>query len=297
MQLELTNPHQTFGIPNLIQGSPALAADVGAGLRAGIAVTFDRVRKVFVNGRGAFDAINDLSFEVRAGEYTCILGRSGCGKSTTANLLLGLAKPTSGRISVFGIDPTRDFSKLRGRLACVFQTDRVLPWRSAIDNVRLPLEILKLDEGDLEVGPSHWLDRLGLRGFEHAYPFELSGGMRQRVALARALVSNPDIVIADEAFAHLDEVTGESLRTDFHRLAKETGKTVIHITHSINEAIGLADRIIVLGKPGRVLADISDVRHAAEIDREGLRTRIRSFIERSHSGTPSAPQDRANDLL
>jgi NitT/TauT family transport system ATP-binding protein len=240
------------------------------------AIVFEDVSKTFSGGQGATLALDNLSFSIHAGEYACILGRSGCGKSTAANLVLGLDRPTSGRIRVFGENPARDFARLRGRLGSVFQSDRLLPWRTAVENVRLPLEILKISESSLRVDATDWLTRLGLQGFEESLPHQLSGGMRQRVALARALVAEPDIVVADEAFAHLDEVTGERLRRDFHQLSKETGKTVIHITHSIDEALSLGDRIFVLGKPGHLLAAIDDVQLK---DRAALRSHILTHLQ------------------
>jgi len=240
------------------------------------AIIFEDVSKIFSSGQGATIALEKLSFSIRAGEYACILGRSGCGKSTAANLLLGLDRPTSGRVRVFGENPARDFARLRGRLGSVFQSDRLLPWRTAVENVQLPLEILKISEYSLSTSAAEWLTRLGLQGFEESFPHQLSGGMRQRVALARALVAEPDIVVADEAFAHLDEVTGERLRRDFHRLTKETGKTVIHITHSIDEALSLGDRIFVLGKPGHLLAEIDEVPLK---DRTALRSYILTHLQ------------------
>jgi NitT/TauT family transport system ATP-binding protein len=264
--------------------------------RTSFAVVFEGVHKQFWRDRKAITAIDDLSFALRRGEYTCILGRSGCGKSTAANLLLGLDRPTSGQIRVFGVDPVTEFARLRGRIGTVFQSDRLLPWRTAIDNVRLPLEILRLDESDLAVSATQWLTQLGLQGFEPAYPHQLSGGMRQRVALARALVANPEIVVADEAFAHLDEVTGERLRRDFHRLVKESGKTVVHITHSIDEALGLGDRILVVGKPGHLVTDLKDI---AGHDRAVLRALILGYLQeperllrQADQVEPAAPDER-----
>jgi len=239
------------------------------------AVVFDGVRKSFSNAGRPVLAIDELTFSLNRGEYVCVLGRSGCGKSTMASLLLGLDRPTAGRISVLGLDPVRDFAKLRGRLASVFQSDRLLPWRTAVENVRLPIEILGREQEGVRVSAAEWLSRLGLQGFETSYPHQLSGGMRQRVALARALVADPDIVIADEAFAHLDEVTGERLRRDFHQLTKMGGKTVVHITHSIDEAIGLGDRILVVGKPGRVVANLTDF---SAQDRDELRAHILTHL-------------------
>jgi NitT/TauT family transport system ATP-binding protein len=250
------------------------------------AIVFDGVRKSFSNAGRTVLAIDELSFSLGRGEYVCILGRSGCGKSTMASLLLGLDRPTAGRISVLGVDPVSDFAKLRGRLASVFQSDRLLPWRTAVENVRLPMEILGREKEGVRVSPAEWLSRLGLQGFENSYPHQLSGGMRQRVALARALVADPDVVVADEAFAHLDEVTGERLRRDFHRLTKTGGKTVVHITHSIDEAIGLGDRILVVGKPGHVLANLTDF---ANRDRDELRAHILTHLQ--------APPDSAARFL
>lgn len=226
------------------------------------AVSFNNVRKVFSSHGRETVALDDLTFDVAAGEYVCIVGRSGGGKSTTVNLTLGLIGPTSGTVRVLGVDPVADFETLRGRIACVFQADRLMPWRSAIDNVRLPLEIIGLDEGSLALDAHGWLKRLGLDGFDRAFPHELSGGMRQRVALARALVCDPEIILADESFASLDAITGDILRRDFHALVKSAGKTVIHITHSIDEAISLADRVVVVGKPGRVLGSFAVERGA-----------------------------------
>jgi NitT/TauT family transport system ATP-binding protein len=257
-------------------------------------IEFRAVQKRFSNGRDVVTAIQDLSLTIRAREYTCILGRSGCGKSTAANLLLGLDRPTGGEIRVLGVNPAREFSRLRGRIGSIFQNDRLLPWRTALDNVRLPLEVLKLRESGVRLSAQGWLTRLGLDGFKDAYPHELSGGMRQRVALARALVADPDIVVADEVFAHLDEVTGERLRRDFHQLAKERGTTVLHITHSIDEALNLGDRILVLGKPGKLLADITDV---SSRDRAAVRALILGHLQdagtaKKHSDELSAPVAR-----
>jgi NitT/TauT family transport system ATP-binding protein len=241
------------------------------------AIRFTSVHKLFRSGEQATLALRHLSFTIERGEYVCVLGRSGCGKSTTVNLLLGLSTPTSGRISVLGHDPHHEFAQLRGRIGCVFQNDRLLPWRNAIDNVRLPMEILGLDPNSDR--PTTWLQRLGLQGFEYAMPHQLSGGMRQRVALARALTSDPDILLADEAFGHLDEVTGADLRTQFRRLAKERRKTVLHITHSIDEALDVSDRILVLGKPGTVVADVAQIRDLDAAARAQLRAEILQHLQ------------------
>ena len=142
----------------------------------------------------------------------------------------------------------------------MFQQDRLLPWRSALDNVKLPLELIRLSDDEQHKRSLFWLERLGLANFARAYPHELSGGMRQRVAIARAFVVQPNILLADEAFGHLDEVTAAELRETFLSLARECGSTAILITHQLEEAIGVGDRIIVLGRAARLLADIDVAR-------------------------------------
>lgn len=235
------------------------------------ALRFDGVSKVFAGGTVA---IEDLSFEVRRGEFVSILGRSGCGKSTAVSLILGLIAPSAGRVAVLGGDPRASGTALRNRLACVFQTDRLLPWRSALDNVALPLEIAGVPIAERRERSQQWLDRFGLGDFATALPHELSGGMRQRVAIARALVGEPDLVLADEAFASLDAITGRELRTEFHRNAKQGGRTVVAITHSIDEALELSDRVIVLGKPGTVLLELDGLSEASSSQRHDYRRAI-----------------------
>jgi NitT/TauT family transport system ATP-binding protein len=253
-------------------------------------ISFRHVAKTFA-GRRAVTAIADLSFDIACGEYVCIVGRTGCGKSTTVNLLLGIEKPSAGSVAVLGLDPLTQFNALRGQIGCVFQSDRLLPWRSAIDNVRVPIEIIGRPEGALPEMPHHLLRRLGLAGFEHAYPHELSGGMRQRVGIARALASDPAILLADEPFGHLDEVTGGRLRQEFRQVARDGGKTVLHVTHSIDEAIALSDRILVFSRPGRVAADLKMDDAARGSNRETLRRQIYAAIEgldRGHASEAAA---------
>ncbi|WP_413738163.1 ABC transporter ATP-binding protein [Sodalis sp. RH21] len=244
------------------------------------AISFQQVHKRFTRRGQTITAIDNISFTVRTGEYVTVLGRSGCGKSTLINLLLGLNGTDGGQIRVMGIDPYADFDRLRNRIGCVFQTDRLLPWRHAIDNALLPLEILNIREPEAWQSAARWFERFGLKGFEKSFPSELSGGMRQRVALVRALVSDPDILLADEAFGHLDVATGESLRRDFKRVAVEKGKTVLHVTHSIDEALELSDKIIVLGKPGTVLAAYENVNAGPRPELEAIRQDILTHLYR-----------------
>lgn len=227
-------------------------------MRGAGAIEVAGLRKVFhQTGTGeAVVAIERLDFVVRQGDMVAIVGQTGCGKSTFLNLLIGLDRPSGGRIAIGGRTPYDDFDHFRGVLAAVFQQDRLLPWRTAIDNVRLPLELLGRDAREQLERARTWLERLGLARFEGAYPHELSGGMRQRVALARAFVIEPALLLADEAFGHLDEVTAAALRTTFLDLARTEGNTAILVTHQLEEAIEMGGRILVFGRPGRLLADI-----------------------------------------
>jgi len=212
--------------------------------------------KVFRIGRKTFEAIKDLNFDIGSGELVSVVGKTGCGKSTTLSIILGLEKPTGGRVSIDGSEPYNDFDSFRGKLSAVYQTDRLLPWRTALENARFGLEILQLDKKEQLDRAGYWLEKLGLAGFENAYPHELSGGMRQRVGIARAFCVDPEILLCDEAFGHLDEVTAIKLRADFLELVRETKKTSVFITHDIDEAVDLGERVLVLGNSARLLADV-----------------------------------------
>lgn len=249
-------------------------------MRGAGAIEVAGLRKVFhQTGTGeAVVAIDRLDFGVEQGELVAIVGQTGCGKSTFLNLLIGLDAPTEGRVSVGGRTPYGDFDHFRGVLAAVFQQDRLLPWRTAIDNVRLPLELLGRAPDEQVSRARTWLDRLGLARFERAYPHELSGGMRQRVALARAFVVEPALLLADEAFGHLDEVTAASLRQTFVELARTAGNTAVLVTHQLEEAIDMGGRILVFGRPGRLLADI-DLRAWPTASVSGLRADIQRMLQ------------------
>jgi NitT/TauT family transport system ATP-binding protein len=238
------------------------------------------LRKVFYQtGTGeAVMAIDRLDFTIEQGEMVAIVGQTGCGKSTFLNILIGLDRPTEGRVAIGGRAPYDDFDHFRGVLAAVFQQDRLLPWRTALDNVRLPLELYGLDSREQVARARSWLDRLGLGRFERAYPHELSGGMRQRVALARAFVIAPALLLADEAFGHLDEVTAAALRTTFLDLARREGNTAILVTHQLEEAIDMGGRILVFGRPGTLLADI-DLRLWPGASLGGLRGDIQRMLQ------------------
>ncbi len=201
-------------------------------------------------------AIDQLTLRIEPGELVAIVGKTGCGKSTLFDLLIGLEHPTAGSITIGAKTPYDDFNDFRGKIATIFQQDRLFPWRSAIDNVKLPLELIGVAENVQQERAMFWLKRLGLENFASAYPRELSGGMRQRVAIARAFAVQPEILLADESFSALDEVTANDLRKTFVDLAREFHSTAILITHQLEEAMSVGDRIVVFGKSAALLADI-----------------------------------------
>jgi NitT/TauT family transport system ATP-binding protein len=224
-------------------------------------------------------AIDRLDFHIHSGEMVAIVGQTGCGKSTFLNLVIGLDRPSQGSITIGGRTPYDDFDHFRGILATVFQQDRLLPWRSAMDNVRLPLELLRLDRAEQTRRASVWLERLGLKGFEGAYPHELSGGMRQRAALARALARDAEVLLMDEPFGALDAMTRDMLHDELERIWQATDKTILFVTHNVREAARLADRIVVLtSRPGTVaeefVVDLPRPRRIEDADVARLAARV-----------------------
>ena len=203
--------------------------------------------KFYQTANGTIHAIKNLSFSVSTGEFVAIIGPSGCGKTSLLKLIGGLAEPTVGSIKIDG--KTSKEARMERMFSFVFQKSVLLPWRNVIDNVRLPLEILNKKGRS----PSQVLKLVGLADHENQYPHELSGGMQQRVALARALTFNPQILLMDEPFAAVDEFNRDSLNIELLRIWQEIGVTVLFITHSISEAVFLADRVFVLSKrPARI---------------------------------------------
>ena len=219
-------------------------------------IEFVDVDKVFATGDGQqVSALQSLNLSVGKGDLVAIVGQTGCGKSTAFNLLLGLYPPSAGRVTVQDYDPYHQFDDLKGRIAVVFQDDRLLPWRTAQDNVALGLQYRGMSRAERREIADEWLARLGLEGREDAYPYQLSGGMRQRVGIARCFALNPDIILCDESFSALDEITAERLRGEFMNLVKQEGKTGVFITHSIEEALTMGERVLVFRAPGHVAAE------------------------------------------
>jgi NitT/TauT family transport system ATP-binding protein len=207
-------------------------------------------------GRGV--VVDNLSLNVGAGEIVALLGQTGAGKSTILNMVMGHVGPTSGEVRVEGIDPLKNGNMLRGRIAVSFQTDRLLPWRTAEQNVMLGMEYLGLRKAERSSRARAWLNRVNLdEVHHHKFPHQLSGGMRQRVSLARAMGINPELILLDESFSQLDHVTSKALRGDFVALVKDFKKTCMLITHRIDDAIEMADRIIVLGAPAHIKYELA----------------------------------------
>lgn len=240
------------------------------------AIHLDQVSKEFgkPGTQAAHRAVDGLNLEVRPGQMLALLGKTGCGKSTIFNMIAGLTEPTSGTVRVSGRDPFSDFDSFRGRIAIVFQNDRLLPWRTAIQNVELGLEMLDVPAAKRREAAQLWLTKLGLGGHENDYPHALSGGMRQRVSIARAFATNANILLCDEPFSALDESTAGRLRAEFVRLVKENGKTAVFITHSISEALEIGDRIVVLKRPATIAYDVSFDGGTDQEERELIRSRI-----------------------
>jgi NitT/TauT family transport system ATP-binding protein len=240
-------------------------------------IHFDNVTKVFrrADGRGDFKAVDRLSLDIAKGEIVAVLGKTGCGKSTMFNIVAGLIEPSSGTARVIGHDPFREFAFFRGKIGIVFQTDRLMPWRSALDNVLLGLQILDADPRQAEETARRWLSRLGLSGHENDYPHALSGGMRQRVSIARAFAVEPEILLCDEPFSSLDEMTARALRAEFVRLVRQNNKTAVFITHQINEAMEIGDRVMVFHRPARIAYE---TRMSTDMDEEARATVHREIM-------------------
>lgn len=214
-------------------------------------VEIDHASVVF----GGVPAVEQFSLRLRPGERVALMGRTGAGKSTILSLLVGSMQPTSGSVRVLGLDPYAQHAQLQGRVAMAFQTPRLLPWRTALGNVTVGLEILRRPKADRRRIAEEWLGRVHLQDALHRYPSQLSGGMRQRVSLARAFAVAPELIFLDESFSALDEVTARSLRADFVDLCESTATSAVIVTHSIEEAFTVASRVVVLDRPARVLCE------------------------------------------
>jgi len=216
------------------------------------AVSLRDLTRSFRSESGAYIAVKDINFEAKAGGFLSLVGPSGCGKSTILNIIAGLLTPTTGVVEVFGT-PLRGLNK---RASYMFQQDSLLPWKTVEENIGLGLQFRHKDRREAIELAGAWVRRVGLEGFEKSYPYQLSGGMRKRVSMAQSWIVNPDIILMDEPFAALDIHTRQRMEGQILDLWSGSGKTVLFITHDLEEAIALSDQVIVLsaGPGSRIVA-------------------------------------------
>ncbi len=223
-------------------------------MSAGASILGRGVTKIFGNGAEAHHALGPIDLNIKAGEFVSLIGPSGCGKSTTMLLVAGLEQQTEGVIEIDGKPLTAPLSEV----GIVFQDHLLLEFRTAIRNVMLQQQIRGLDKTMMRARADTLFAKLGLIGAENRYPWQLSGGMRQRVSIARALVHEPSMLLMDEPFGALDAISRTQIRHDLEMLWLETRKTVLFITHSIEEAVGLSDRVLVMSNsPGMIVDEIA----------------------------------------
>ena len=212
-------------------------------------IEVEGIHQEFITPRGRVHALSSVDLSIRENEFVTLVGRSGCGKSTLLRIIAGLQKPTSGRVSIAGdqvLAPRRD-------VRMMFQRPALLPWRTVMQNVMLAAEVMHLDKKLAKTRAEELLALTGLEGFETKLPHELSGGMQQRVSLCRSLLQEPSILLMDEPFSALDALTREELAVELQRIVMNHSTTIVFVTHSIEEAVLLADRVVVMSaRPGRV---------------------------------------------
>jgi NitT/TauT family transport system ATP-binding protein len=259
------------------------------------AVEVHGVDKVFETRTGQVHALDDIDLAIAPGEFVSLIGPSGCGKSTLMRLIADLDEPTGGTLTVFGKSAKQ--ARLDQDYGIAFQQAGLLPWRTVAANVVLPLELHGVPSADRRTRVEHLLDMVGLSDFADRYPDQLSGGMQQRVAIARALAEQPRLLLMDEPFGALDEMTREKMQTELVRISAETGAAVVFVTHSIPEAVFLSDRVVVMSpRPGRI-QEIVPMRLGAEAERAARTDDLRedraffdmvtAVREALHGGSPA----------
>ena len=257
------------------------------------AVTVTAVDKTFDSSNGLVSALTEVDLTVAPGEFVSLIGPSGCGKSTLLRLIADLETPTSGTVEVFGTSAHQ--ARLDQRYGIAFQQAGLLPWRTVMANISLPLELSGMAKAEVRARVDELIDLVGLGDFGDRFPDQLSGGMQQRVAIARALAKKPELLLMDEPFGALDEMTREYLQTELLRIAAETGAAVVFVTHSIPEAVYLSDRVVVMSpRPGRIAEivpmSLGSTGSRADDLREdgGFFEMITAVREALHGGSPAA---------
>lgn len=243
-------------------------------------IAINNVSKIFESKGAMFKSIDNISFNVNEGEFLCILGPSGCGKSTILRLIAGLDKPSSGQILMDNEVIIRPDCKC----GMVFQEYSLFPWRSVIENVAFPMEMKGIAEEERYKIAEDYLKIVGLQNFRDSMPHELSGGMKQRVAIVRSLAGDPDVLLMDEPFGALDIQTRNQLQKDLLKIWEDKGKTIVFVTHDIDEAIFLGDRVVLMSKgPGRIArifeVNIKRIRDILDPDFLHLKQEIMDLLE------------------
>ena len=238
------------------------------------AIRLSAASVIFERDDKPFQALDNVDLDIRAGSLVTLIGPSGCGKSTLLRLLADIVQPSGGQVEIFGTSPGD--VRRRREIGFCFQDATLLPWRSVIDNVRLPLDVGRgrAPHSKVSHAPAALLDLVGLGDWADARPSALSGGMRQRVAIARALMSEPRLLLMDEPFGALDEITRDKLNDELLRIWRETGITIIFVTHSLSEAVYLAEDIVVMAaNPGRIVEriDLRPIRKDGALIRDSPR--------------------------
>ena len=277
------NPLQPSGASSPLPESKAPVAITSAIVEAqGLSLAYPTADKpVF--------ALSDVSLTIGRGDFVSLIGPSGCGKTTLLRVIADLERPTGGTVAVAGMTPEQ--ARLKRLYGYVFQAPALYPWRTVERNVMLPLEIMGLPRAERQARAQEQLENVGLTGFERKFPWQLSGGMQQRVSIARALALQPDLLLMDEPFGALDEITRDHLNLQLTRLWRHTGKTCVFVTHSIAEAVFLSTRIVVMSpRPGRILDVIDcdlprertlDLRESPEF--AAIAHRVREGLKEGHS--------------
>ncbi len=246
-----------------------MVATIEAPVRGAAAIALQGITKSFLKPDGeVYKAVSGLDLSIQEGEFVALVGPSGCGKSTLLNIIAGLDQPTAGQALVDG----RVVSGIDRRTGFLFQDDALLPWRSVEDNVGLGLRLRGFSKAETRERVSEWLRKVGLQGFEAHYPAQLSGGMRKRAAIAQTLIYDPDVILMDEPFAHLDAQTRHIIQEDLLRLFGSEERTIVLVTHDLDEAIGLADRVVVMtAGPGSHVRATQEVPFGRPRDLMGIR--------------------------
>ncbi len=265
------------------------AASGAAEQAAEAVIEVEDLSLTFETADGPVFALSEVNLTVNPGDFVSFIGPSGCGKTTLLRVIADLERQTAGRIAVNGVSP--EAARLDRAYGYVFQAPALYPWRTVERNVMLPLEIMGLNAAERRDRAARYLDLVNLKGFEKKFPWQLSGGMQQRVSIARALSFEPDLLLMDEPFGALDEITRDHLNEQLLRLWERTGKTVIFVTHSIPEAVFLSSKIVVMSpRPGRIIDVIDcnlppdrtlDVRESKDF--ADIAHRVREGLRAGHS--------------